>query len=51
MIIPECLFKEPVGTKVKKLYNPESSRQLAREIVTQDDKQLNEELGKKMINP
>ena len=33
------------------MYNPKSSKQLARNIVKLDDKHLNKELAKKMINP
>ena len=51
MIIPEWLFQEPVENKVKKIYNPKSLKQLARNNIKLDDKQLNKELAKKMINP
>ena len=51
MIISEWLFQEPVENKIKKIYNPISLRQLARNKIKLDDKQLNEELAKKMINP
>ena len=51
MIIPEWLFKEPVENKIKKIYNPKSFQQLARNNIKLDDKQLNKELAKKMINP
>ena len=51
MIIPEWLFREPVENKVNKIYNPISLRQLARDNIRLDDKQLNKELAKKMINP
>ena len=51
MIIPEWLFQEPVENKIKKIYNPISLKQLARNKIKLDDKQLNEELAKKMINP
>ena len=51
MIIPEWLFKEPVENKIKKLYNPKSLKQLARDNIRLDDKQLNKELAKKMLNP
>ena len=37
--------------KLKKIYNPRSLKQLARDNIRLDDKQLNKELGKKMINP
>ena len=51
MIIPEWLFKEPIENKIKKIYNPKSVKQLARNNIKLDDKQLNKELAKKMINP
>ena len=51
MIIPEWLFKEPVENKIKKMYNPKPLKQLARNKINLDDKQLNKELAKKMINP
>ena len=51
MIIPEWLFKEPIENKIKKIYNPKSLKQLARNNINLDDKQLNKELAKKMINP
>ena len=51
MIIPECLFQEPIETKINKIYNPKSLKQLARNNIKLDDKQLNKELAKKMINP
>ena len=51
MIIPEWLFQEIVENKVSKIYNPRSLRQLARDNIRLDDKQLNKELAKRMINP
>ena len=51
MIIPEWLFQEPVENKIKKIYNPKSLKQLARNNIKLDDKQLNKELAKKIINP
>ena len=51
MIIPEWLFQEPVENKIKKIYNPKSPKQLAGDIFKLDDKQISEELAKKMINP
>ena len=51
MIIPEWLFQEPVENEIKKIYNPKSLKQLARNNIRLDDKQLNKELAKKMINP
>ena len=51
VIIPEWLFQEPVEKKIKKIYNPKSLKQLARDNIGLDDKQLNKELARKMINP
>ena len=51
MIIPEWLFLEPVENKIKKIYNPKSLKQLARNNIKLDDKQLNKKLARKMINP
>ena len=50
-IIPEWLFREPIENKIKKIYNPKPLRQLARDNIKLDDKQLNKELAKKMPNP
>ena len=51
MIIPEWLFREPVKNKIKKRYNPLTLRKLSRNKINLDDKQLNKELARKMINP
>ena len=51
MIIPELLFEEPIENKFKKVYNPKSLKQIARNKINLDDKQLKKELAKKMINP
>ena len=51
MIIPEWLFQEPVENKIKKVYNPKSLSQIARDNMRLDDRQLKKELAKKMINP
>ena len=51
METPDLFFKEPTENKVKKLYNPMSLTQLARDNTKLDDKQLNKELAKKMNNP
>ena len=51
MIIPEWLFREPIENKIRKIYNPVSLKKLARNKIYLDDKQLNKELAKKMINP
>ena len=49
-IIPEWLFKEersPFKKKIQKVYNPKTLKQIAREKIKLDDK----ELAKMMINP
>ena len=51
MIIPEWLFSEPFENKINKIYNPKSLKQTARDNIRLDDKQLNKELAKKMLNP
>ena len=51
LIIPEWLFRGPVENKIKKIQNPRSLKQIARDNIRLDDKQLNKELAKKMINP
>ena len=51
MIIPEWLFQEPVENKIERIYNPKSLKQIARDNIRLDDKQLNKELAKKMISP
>ena len=51
MIIPEWLFQEPVENKINKKHNPRSLKEIARENNRLDDKQLNKELAKKMLNP
>ena len=51
MIIPEWLILEPIENKINKIYNPKSLKKLARDNKRLDDKQLNEELAKKMLNP
>ena len=50
MIIPDWFFKEektPFRKKLQKVYNPKTLKQLAREKIKLDDK----ELAKMMINP
>ena len=50
MLIPEWFFKEekaPIKKKIQKVYNPKTLKQLAREKIKLDDK----ELAKIMINP
>ena len=50
-IILNWLFSEPIEKKVDKIYNPSSLKQLARDNIRSDDKQLNKELARKMNNP
>ena len=50
MIIPEWFFKgkrSPIKKKIQKVYNPKTLKQLAREKIKLDNK----ELAKMMINP
>ena len=50
-IIPEWLFQEPVENKIKKILNPKLLRQLTRDNIRLDDRQLNGELARRMLNP
>ena len=50
MIIPEWFFKEdqaPIKNKIKKVYNPKTLKQIARENTKMNDKKLDIELAKK----
>ena len=47
--IPEWLLKRIL--KLKNIFNPKPSKEIARDNVNIDDKQLNKNLAKKMINP
>ena len=51
MIIPEWLFRKRIVNRINKIYNPKSLKQLARDNIRLDDKQLTKEIAKKMINP
>ena len=51
MIIPEWLFQEPIENKTKKIYDPKQLGQIALDNFKLDDKHLNKEIAKKMINP
>ena len=51
MIIPEWLFQERVENKINKIHNPKPLKQIARDNIRLDDKQLNKELARKMTNP
>ena len=50
-IRPERLFQKTVENKINKIYNPISLRQLARDNIRLNDRQLDKVLAKKMINP
>ena len=50
MIIPEGFFKQeqtPIKKKIRKAYNPKTLKQIARQNIKMNDKELNEELAKK----
>ena len=52
-VIPEWLFHEPfekLNNIPRKLFNPKPLKQIAKENNQSNDKQLNEELAKKMLN-
>ena len=51
MIIPEWLFQEPTENKIQKSYNPKPLKQIARDNIKLDDKQLKKEIAERMINP
>ena len=51
MIIPEWLFQEPIENNNKKIFNPNSLKQLARDNIRLDHKQLDKELAKKCLIP
>ena len=54
MIIPEWFFKEersPIKKKIQKNYKPKTLKQMARENIKMNDKELDKELAKMMINP
>ena len=54
MIITEWLLEEeqaPIKNKIKKTYNPTTLKQIARENAKINDKELQNELVKKMNNP
>ena len=46
MIIPEWFFQEPFENKIIKIYNPKSLKQIARDNIRLDDKQLNKKIAK-----
>ena len=48
MIIPEWLFKEeqtPIKKQIKKVYNPKTLKQIARQNIKINDKKLEKELA------
>ena len=51
MIIPEWLFQDTTENIIQKSYNPKPFRQIARDKIKLDDKQLNNELAERMIIP
>ena len=54
MIIPEWFFKEeqtPLKNKIKKVYNPKTLQQIARQSNKLTDKELDKEIAKMMPNP
>ena len=54
IIIPEWLYKEeqtPVRKKLKKEYKHKALKLIARDNINLDDKELDEELAKKLNNP
>ena len=51
VVLPEWLFQEPVENKINKIYSPNPLRQLVRGNIRLDDRQLNGELARRMINP
>ena len=48
LLLPEWIFQEPIESEVKIIYKPKPLKQVARDNIKLDDKQLNEELAKKM---
>ena len=51
MIIPKWFFQEPVENKIKKIFIPKPLGQLSRENIRLDDRQLNGEIARRMLNP
>ena len=51
MVIPKWLFEKPIENENKKIYNPKTLKQIARDNVKLEDRQLIKELAKKMNNP
>ena len=54
MILPEWLIKEeeaPFEKRIKKVYNLQSQKQVAREDIKTNDKNLDKALAREMNNP
>ena len=54
MIIPERLFKEersPIKREIQKVCNLETLKQVARQKIKTNDKEVHKEIAKKMNNP
>ena len=47
LVLPKLLFQEPIGNKNKKIYNPETLKQIARNNIKIDDILLNKEIAKR----
>ena len=50
IIIPKWFFKEeqtPIKKTIKKVYNPKTLKQIVRENIKMNDKELDKELAKK----
>ena len=50
-MIPKRLFQEFIENKHWKIFDPKPLREIARDKVKLDDKQLKKELARKAINP
>ena len=51
LIKPERLIKESIENKIKKILNPKALKQIGRENIRTDDKELKKELARKMNDP
>ena len=51
VIRSECLVNEPILNKIIKIINPKTMKQIARDIIGLDDKQINKDLHKKTLDP
>ena len=51
LIIPGLFFNEPIEIEIKNICNPKSLKQIARDNIKLDDKQLNKELAEEVNNP